>query len=71
MDEEVWNKRERIENERGEKMLIFGIVIFMFVIGIRKPGGQIKHLFIQCVQKAWKHPNKIETNDFREKRKSR
>jgi hypothetical protein len=27
--------------------------------------------YIQCVQKVWKHPNKIETNDFREKRKNR
>jgi hypothetical protein len=26
---------------------------------------------IQCVQKVWKHPNKIETNDFREKLKNR
>jgi hypothetical protein len=29
------------------------------------------HTHIQCVQKVWKHPNKIETNDFREKRKNR
>jgi hypothetical protein len=26
---------------------------------------------IQCVQKVWKHPKKIEKNDFREKRKNR
>jgi hypothetical protein len=26
--------------------------------------------FIQCVQKVWKHPNKIETNDFRENAKT-
>jgi hypothetical protein len=63
MDEEVWNKRERIENERREKNVNFIIVILMFVIGIRKPGGQIKHLFIQCVQKVWKHPNKINRNE--------
>jgi hypothetical protein len=25
---------------------------------------------IQCVQKVWKHPNKIETNDFRENAKT-
>jgi hypothetical protein len=31
----------------------------------------IHALYIQCVQKAWKHPNKIETNDFWEKRKNR
>jgi hypothetical protein len=31
-------------------MLIFGIVIFMFVI--RKPGGQIKHLLISYLSNA-------------------
>jgi hypothetical protein len=31
----------------------------------------IKRRYIQCVQKVWKHPNKIETNDFREKHKNR
>jgi hypothetical protein len=27
--------------------------------------------YTQCVQKVWKHLNKIETNDFPEKRKNR
>jgi hypothetical protein len=31
-------------------MLIFGIIIFMFVI--RKPGGQIKHLLISYLSNA-------------------
>jgi hypothetical protein len=27
------------------------------------------YIYVRCVQKVWKHPNEIETNDFREKRK--
>jgi hypothetical protein len=31
----------------------------------------LSSVVIQCVQKVWKNPNKIETNDFPEKRKNR
>jgi hypothetical protein len=27
-------------------------------------------MYVQCVRRVWKHPNKIETNDFRKKRKT-
>jgi hypothetical protein len=33
---EIWKRRERIEKQRGER-LIFGIVIFMFVMRNPKP----------------------------------
>jgi hypothetical protein len=37
----------------------------------RRAKKHIQCIYVQCVQKVCKHPNKIETNDFREKRKNR
>jgi hypothetical protein len=32
--------------------------------------SKLFYIIIQCVQKVWKQPNKIEANDFLEKRKT-
>jgi hypothetical protein len=34
-------------------------------------GVKLDMKIVLCRQKVWKHPNKIETNDFREKPKNR